>query len=49
MNNKICKKCGEPINLIVFGVTDDICYGCLTSKDKKDVINENINILYEKT
>lgn len=40
-----CKKCGKEINLSFFGLPDDICYGCATSKEKDEMIEKNIKTL----
>lgn len=37
-----CKKCGDEINLTVFGMPDDICWGCLKKSKKKVVLDKNI-------
>ena len=37
-----CKICGEPINFSVFGMPDDICYGCLRGTKKEEVLNNNV-------
>lgn len=29
-----CKKCGNPINLHIFGMPDNICFGCYDNKNK---------------
>lgn len=41
---KKCKKCGEEINLVIFGMPDDICYSCLTGEEKDDVVEKNIEL-----
>lgn len=43
-----CKKCGEDITFYVFGMPDDICYGCLTSKEKSEVVGINVGITRER-
>ncbi len=39
---KKCKVCKETINLTIFGMPNDICWGCF--QDKQEVLNKNINI-----
>ncbi len=39
-----CKKCKEEINLTVFGMSNDICWGCLRDEQKKEVVNENVEV-----
>jgi hypothetical protein len=42
----ICKKCGEKINMIIFGLPDDICWGCLQEEQKEIVILQNIKQVF---
>jgi len=37
-----CKICNEEINLSVFGMPNNICYGCFTEPEKKEVLNKNL-------
>ena len=39
-----CKKCGEEINLIIFGMPEDICFGCLSKdeEEKEKVLEKNV-------
>lgn len=39
-----CKKCGNKINLTVFGMPNDICWGCLQEPEKEVVLDKNNNI-----
>jgi len=36
-----CKKCGNVINLTIFGMPDDICWGCV-GNGKNEILNKNI-------
>ena len=36
-----CKKCGDTINLKIFGMPENICWGCLNGKN--NVLNKNID------
>ena len=39
-----CKKCGEEINLTVFGAPPNICWDCLNKEEKEEeVLDVNIN------
>ena len=37
-----CKVCGDDINLTIFGMPNDICWGCLQEKEKEEVLDENV-------
>lgn len=37
-----CKKCGHPINLHIFGMPEDICFGCYDNKD--EIVEKNIKV-----
>lgn len=39
-----CKICGEKINLVIFGCPKDICWGCLNKQEKKNIVENNVNI-----
>jgi hypothetical protein len=43
-----CKVCKEEINLTVFGMPNDICWGCLQDEQKKEVIYENVKVKIKK-
>ena len=32
----------EEINLTIFGMPNDICWGCLQEPQKKEIISENV-------
>jgi len=38
-----CIKCGEEINLTIFGCSEEICWGCLNKTEKEKVIENNLN------
>lgn len=40
-----CKKCGDEINLTVFGAPNDICWDCLKKSEKKVALDKNIKKL----
>jgi hypothetical protein len=40
-----CKICNEEINLIIFGAPEDICYGCLSSEQKNEIVKLNVKEL----
>ena len=42
-----CKTCGCEINMIIFGMPDDECYGCLTDPEKMALAEKNVDILEE--
>ena len=43
MKNKTkCKKCGKEINLVIFGMPEDLCWGCASKKEQIEVIEKNI-------
>ena len=37
-----CKKCGKVINMHVFGMPNDICWGCLNPEEKDETLEVNI-------
>jgi len=39
-----CKRCGNEINLQIFGMPDDLCYGCLTIEENDKIVKMNIAI-----
>jgi hypothetical protein len=43
-----CKLCGEEINLVIFGMSEDVCYGCTTEEEKDDVAEKNLNLTIKK-
>jgi hypothetical protein len=43
-----CKKCGEEINLVIFGMPEDICYGCGTGEEKEEVAERNLKLAKKK-
>jgi hypothetical protein len=45
LKNKImkCKECGKEINLQIFDMPPDICWGCFNQEGKNKVLNTNIN------
>jgi len=43
-----CKKCGEKINLSVWGMPNDICYGCLSDGEREKVVKANIELTKKK-
>lgn len=47
MDCKKCVRCADPINLQVFGMPDDICFGCYNKKGdlgkfKDEIIEKNV-------
>ena len=38
-----CKVCNEEINLSIFGMPDDVCWGCFTDDKKMEVVSKNVN------
>lgn len=44
MANKICKKCGEEINLTIFGLPEDICWGCANKEQKNITTEKNLKM-----
>lgn len=38
-----CKECGKEINLQIFGMPPDICWGCLNKEGKDEVLDINID------
>ena len=43
-----CKKCGEEINLVIFGMPEDVCYGCAIDKKKDEVVEKNFELAKKK-
>jgi hypothetical protein len=37
-----CKICNDEINLSIFLLPKDTCYGCASKETKKEVLNANI-------
>jgi hypothetical protein len=44
-NKRNCKVCGDPINMTVFGMPDDICWGC---SEKEEVLITNLEFKNDK-
>ena len=40
-----CKECGNEINLTVFGIPNDVCWGCLQEPEKKVALDKNIKTI----
>ena len=36
-----CKKCGRPVNLTIAGMLIDECWGCMSAKEKDEIIDFN--------
>lgn len=42
-----CKICGKEINLEIFGMPEDVCWGCYNDDLKAKLLDENLKaILY---
>lgn len=39
-----CKYCGAKINLSIFGMPDDVCWGCMEDDGKEDVLQKNVKV-----
>lgn len=39
-----CKRCGNEINLEIFGMPHDLCYGCLTVGENDAIVRLNAGI-----
>lgn len=37
-----CKICNDEINLSIFGLPEDICWGCASKEVKKEVLDTNV-------
>ena len=37
-----CKYCKEEINLTIFGMPEDTCWGCLVEKKKEKIVDKNV-------
>jgi len=44
----ICKKCGEEINLVIFGMSEDVCYGCTSDEEKDKATAQNLKLAKKK-
>ena len=37
-----CKVCKEDINLTIFGLPNDICWGCSQNEEKQETLNKSL-------
>jgi hypothetical protein len=43
-NTKYCKRCNEKITMEIYGLSNDICYGCLSDSEKSELLDINLGI-----
>lgn len=43
-----CKICQQEINMHIFGMPDDLCWGCANDQTKDQVVENQLDILKSK-
>ena len=43
-----CKKCGRPANLTIAGMPLNECWGCMSDKEKNEILDFNVKSVKKK-